>query len=510
VVQVFRGIGLHKENFMARNGANRLNKGYVGVNKFASTTEGIINARNDYLNKVQNTVSLDGLSASFVLDFTGPTSDWLPYLNFSRGISASFFGTSGYVTYADSNVPRIEYDKFGNTLGLLIEEPVRQAVTWSEDMSNAAWGKQGLTGLTEGVAYNVALAPDGTTTATMLIPSSVVGGNKALTRLYGIGGRIGYPVTQSIFVKKAGNTYPAIRYLAQFSTANPVEDSILFVVDLNDGSISNVSYSGNAQGLNVRADFSYGIEKYPNDWYRVYASARPISSNRLQGVWPLKGVTAPINQLGDNVSGVLVWGGQATMTSGPRSYKKTFGSVINMPSDDCIIQGNSFSSWFKTNGSFYVEFYNKEDYFNAPSDTNPTPAAGNMTVFSTQYSYQKILNLANIELNGNDNLALQITGDSLISTKGYTAYQQLNKAAITFTGTGSTYYIDFSLNGSNPQSITTSDFKPDLVRWMTIGSCGLTGTVGSGFFGHYNGIIRKINFYETPLTKDQMRAITSA
>jgi hypothetical protein len=44
---------------------------------------------------------------------------------------------------------------------------------------------------------------------------------------------------------------------------------------------------------------------------------------------------------------------------------------------------------------------------------------------------------------------------------------------------------------------------------MTIGSCGLTGTVGSGFFGYYNGIIRKINFYETPLTKDQLRAITS-
>jgi hypothetical protein len=444
-VLAFQGIGLYKEKFMARNGANRLNKGYVGVNKFASTNEGIINARNDYLNKVQNTVSLDGLSASFVLDFTGATSNWLPYLNFSRGITASFLGSSGYLTYADSNIPRIEYDRFGNTLGLLIEEPVRYIITWSEDISNAAWTKQGITGLTEGVAYNVAVAPDGTTTADMLIPTSTVGGNKFLYRLSGIGGAPGYPVTTSAFVKKAGNTFPAIRYYNEFTTGSPVVDSMSFVVDLNNGNVSGFTYTGNAQGTNIRADFTYFVEPYPNDWYRVSVSGRAFSSNRVQIIYPLRGITAAINQPGDNVSGVYVWGMQWSMTSSPRSYRRIEGTALNSIADDCILQGTSFTSWFKTNGSFYIEFYNKQDYFNGPSNASIVPSTGNMTVFSTQYSYQKILNLGNIELNGNDNLALQITGDSLISTKGYTAYQQLNKAAITFTGTGSTYYIDFSL-----------------------------------------------------------------
>ena len=496
---------------MARNGAKRLNKGYVGANKCASTTEGIINSRNDYLNKVQNTVSLDGLSAAFSLDFTGPTGNWLPYLDFRRGGTATYLGSSGYITEAAVNQPRITYDRFGNTLGLFIEESVRTIITWSDDISNAAWAKNGLTGLTVGVAYNVATAPDGTTSADMIIPSSTVGGGKNLYRLSGIGGAAGMPVTTSAFVKKAGNTYNAIQYYHEFSTASPVVDSVSFVVNLNDGSVSGLTYTGGAQGLNAREDFSYFVEPYPNDWYRVSVSGRSINSNRVQIIYPLRGITSPINQAGDNVSGVYVWGLQWTLTSSPREYRKIEGVAINSVADDCIIQGTSFSSWFTNQGSFYAEFYNKQDYFNQPSNTSLVPATGNMTVFSTQYSYQKILNIGNIELNGNDNIAMQITGESLISTKGYTGYQKLNKAAVSFTGTGSTYTIDFSLNGSAPQSIQTSDFRPSLVRWMTIGSCGLTGSTGTpGFFGYYNGIIRKINFYSTPLTKDQLRKITSA
>lgn len=497
---------------MARNGANRLNKGYVGVNKFASTSEGIINSRNDYLNKVENTVSLEGLSAAFSLDFTGPTSDWQPYLDFRRGSTATYLGSSGYITEAGVNQPRITYDIFGNTLGLLIEEPVRYPVTWSEDISNAAWSKQGLTGLTEGVAYNAALAPDGTTTADMLIPSSVAGGNKMLYRLQGIGGYAGNVVTTSFFAKKAGNTYPALYYQMQFSTGSPVVDLVEFVVDLNNGNVSGLTYSGGNQGLNARESFSYFVEPYPNDWYRISISGRAISSNRVQGIWPLRGITAPRNQLGDNVNGIYVWGMQWTMTSGVPSYRKIEGTAINGIADDCIIQGTSFSSWFTNQGSFYVEFYNKQDYFNQPVGISTNlPAAGNMTVFSTQYSYEKILNIGTLPINGNDNFAVQTTADAILSTKGYTAYNSLNKAAISFTGTGSTYTIDFSLNGSLPQSIQTSDFKPSLVRWMTIGSCGLTGSTGTpGFFGYYNGVIKKIDFYSTPLTKDQLRKITSA
>jgi hypothetical protein len=505
---------------MARNGANRLNKGYVGVNKFASTTEGIINARNDYLNKVQNTVSLDGLSASFVLDFTGATSNWLPFLTFRRGNTATFLGSSGYITEAQVDQPRIAYDRFGNTLGLIIEEPARHPITWSEDISNAAWGKSGLTGLTVGVAYNVALAPDGTTTADMIIPSTVVGGGKVLSRLSGIGGLPGFPVSISAFVKKAGNTFNAIRYVAQFSTASPVEDSLSITVNLNDGSVSNVVASGNAQGLNVRSDFAYLVEPYPNDWYRVSISGRPISSNRLQAIYPLRGITSNINELGDNVNGVYVWGLNWSMTSSPIQYKKTEGSAINTVSDDCIIQGSSFTSWFANQGSFYAEFYNKQDYFNQPANIGPAIAAGNCTVFSTQYSFQKILKISNPVVNGNDAVAMEITNDSLITTRGYTGYQQLNKAAITYTGTGATYTINFSLNGSEPLTLVTpsyriegatqGNFRPDLIRWLTIGSCGLSGaTSPTSFFGHYNGIIRKIDFYSTPLTKDQLRKITS-
>jgi len=492
---------------MAKNGSNRLNKGYVGVNKFASTGEGIINTRNDYLNKVFNTVDISGLSPNFSLDFTKDSSTWQPYVTFTRGATATFLGSSGYITSANSNVPRITYDILGNTLGLIIEGATRQFTTFSEEIDNSAWTKQNL--VLTGTTANVALAPDGTTTADIIIPNTTASVAHYLLRLQGIGGINGTVSTLSFFAKKAGNTYPALRCQAYFSTGAPV-DIVEFVVDLNNGNVSGATFYASGAGLNVKGDYTYLVEPYPNDWYRISASGRNIQSNRQIVIWPLRGVTYIGNEAGDGVNGIYTWGHNWTATGEPLEYKKVDSAAINTVADDCYVAGSSFSSWFKTNGSFYVEFYNKQDYFNQPitqSGNAGVPATGMTTVFSTQYSYQKLLTLGNMQLNGNDNFGLQVTSDGLMSTNGFTAYRKLNKAAISFTGTGSTYTIDFSLNGSLPQSLQTNNFRPDLIQYMTIGSSGLTTT--SACFGHYNGIIKKIDFYSTPLSKDQLRAITN-
>lgn len=493
---------------MARNGVNKLNKGYVGVNKFDSLTEGIKNPRNDYLNKVQNTVDISGLSADFTLDFTRPTTEWSPYLTFTRGTTASFLGSSGYITYADVNVPRITYDYLGNTLGLVIESPMRHVTTFSEEMNNAAYIKSNLALV--GGTVDVGLAPDGTTTAELIVPNTSAV-THTISRLAGIGGSPGVPVNLSAFYKKAGNTYQAVRVLHRFSTLSPVQDDVACTLDLNNGTLHNILITKSGLTATDHLMVPYiVVEKYPNDWWRMSVIARTFSSNRSIFVYPLKTTTSSVAEAGTGVDGIYTWGWQMTWATSPIQYKRVDGSALTTSADDCVIAGSSFSSWFKTNGSFYVEYYNKEDYINQSLgiiSNNQAPGMATPTIFSTQYSYQKIMNLCNLGVNGNKDLAFQTSMDSLVSTKGFTTYQALNKAAFSFTGTGSTYTIDFCLNGSIPQSMITNDLRPEQIKMMTIGSSGLT-TSGQ-FFAHYNGIVRKIQFFSSPLTKDQLRALTN-
>lgn len=486
--------------------SNSLNRGYIGINQFSSTN-GIPDSRNRYLNIIDEPLAPLNISPSFVLDFTGTT--WSDYITFTRGNSAFFLGSSGYLTQAGTNVPRIQYDRFGNTLGIYIEQSCRQYLTSSEEFTNAYGVYWTRTRLILAGTTSAGTAPDGTSNATAIIPDTVANYH-SIARLVGIGGAAGTPTTFSFFAKQMGNTYKAVSVYNGFSTLNPVEDGYSFTVDLTNGNVSNVAYSGNAQGTNVRGDFSHFVEPYPNNWWRISCSGRAIQSNRYLQITPFKTTTSIGNEAGTGVDGILIWGASISNSSFPLTYYTVLTTAYNSDSDNCIVRGSSFSSWFTTNGSFSVEFYNKQDYFNQAmyqTGNNDYPAAGSPTAFSTQYSYQKIMAVGNVPMDGNKNFGLQLTQDSLLSTKGYSAYQQLNKAAFTFTGTGSTYTISFCLNGSQVQEMQTNNLRPNLINWMTIGSCGLTSS--SGFFGHYNGVIKKVSFYSPPLSNNQLKAITT-
>lgn len=485
--------------------SNSLNRGYIGIKQFDSNN-GIPDSRNQYLNRIDEPLAPLNISPTFVLDFTGTT--WNDYITFTRGTTANILGSSGYLTPIPPNIPRIQYDRFGNTMGVLIEQPGRQQLTSSEEFTNALGVFWTRTRLVLAGTTSAGTAPDGTSNATAIIPDTVANLH-SLSRLLGIGGFAGSPTTFSFFAKKIGNTYNAVRVLNQFSTLNPFEDSYTFTVDLNDGSVSGITYSGNIQGNNVRGDFEHLVEPYPNNWWRISCTGRSIQSNRLLDIRPLRTITSTGNEAGTGVDGILIWGAALSNTSSPLTYYRVTSPAYNVESDNCIVRGSSFSSWFVPNGSFCIEFYNKPDYFNQSmfqSGNVDFPAAGSPTVFSTQYSHQKIMAIGNIPMNGNNNFGFQVTQDSLLSSKGYTSYLALNKAAFSFTGTGTTYSISFCLNGSQVQEMSTNNLTANLITWMTIGSCGLTSA--NGFFGHYNGVIRRVSFYSSPLSNNQLKRVT--
>jgi hypothetical protein len=69
-----------------------------------------------------------------------------PRIDFTRASGGSYVGADGLIKYAGVNEARFDHDPVtGESLGLLVEESRTNLVTWSQDFSQADWGKSGAT-----------------------------------------------------------------------------------------------------------------------------------------------------------------------------------------------------------------------------------------------------------------------------------------------------------------------------------------------------------------------------
>ena len=74
-------------------------------------------------------------------------------VTFTRASSGTFVGSDGLVKTAVTDVPRFDHNPTtGESLGLLVEEARTNVVTWSQDLSNADWGKAAATIVSTAVA----------------------------------------------------------------------------------------------------------------------------------------------------------------------------------------------------------------------------------------------------------------------------------------------------------------------------------------------------------------------
>ena len=79
-------------------------------------------------------------------------------MTFTRSSSATRRNKDGLIEYVDTDIPRLDYD--GAIPHLLLEPQRSNAQVYSENLSNAAWGKLNAT-----VTTNAEIAPDGNKTA---------------------------------------------------------------------------------------------------------------------------------------------------------------------------------------------------------------------------------------------------------------------------------------------------------------------------------------------------------
>ncbi len=294
-------------------------------------------------------VNLDPMPA-LDLNFAANRSlpaDYGPTPSFSRASTGTFFNSSGVLTSAAVNVPRFDHILSGGSWvsrGLLVEEQRTNSLTYSEDLTNAAWTKYQLT-----ISGNAATAPDGTTTADKLLETAVSDYHVLYQNV-----SISSPKSFSIFLKAAERSAATISFDASGSTTY-----LAITFNLSSGTVSQ-------EINNSTATYFATIASVGNGWYRCAVNILTIGN--LDGTrggrlatnttaTPTIGGYGLETYLGDITKGILAWGFQYEAGAFTTSYIPTTSSSATRSADVCQITGTSFSSFYnQSEGAFVLEY----------------------------------------------------------------------------------------------------------------------------------------------------------
>jgi hypothetical protein len=221
---------------------------------------------------------------------------------------------------AGANQPRFDHNPTtGESLGFLIEEQRTNLVTYSEDLSNAAWSK-----IRSSIVSNTIIAPDGTLTGDKLVEDSTASNTHFIVQNVPLGGSVdSSPYTFSVYAKAGERT----RFQMYDNNSNT---SGVTVFNLSSGTV--VSGTGK-------------ITSVGNGWYRC-------------SIYPLKDYTtsstvfifldngSTTSYTGNGNSGIYIWGGQLELGTFITSYIPTTNASATRAADFAVMQGVNFSSWF--------------------------------------------------------------------------------------------------------------------------------------------------------------------
>jgi hypothetical protein len=260
------------------------------------------------LNFAENKSLIDNITGSGLISFT-------------RASSGTFIGTNGLIQSVASGVPRFDHDPAtGESLGLLVEEARTNLARYSSDFGNAAWVEAGTI-----KTLNASVAPDGTTTAVLIVPTTASATHKLRQSVStGTSGLI-----FSVYLKAAGYARIALNEQTQIGSSS---------------AIINLANGTGATGGTVVRDAG-------NGWYRV-SWASTFGSGSPKGfsivILPNGGSGENPNSFtwtGDSALGVYVWGAQVEAGSSfATSYIPTLASTVTRSDDIATIQGNNFGT----------------------------------------------------------------------------------------------------------------------------------------------------------------------
>lgn len=353
---------------------------------------------------------------------------------------------------ADNNEPRLEYDAYGQPLGLLIEEQRSNLLQQSEAFDNAYWGKVGIATSPSG-----AVSPDGLGNAISLFAIGTGGAYVARSNL----GSAGQGYTASVFAK--AGTHDIIRISNQSSGTSGGWFDLTNGTTLTENGANNKSF----------------IQYVGNGWYkcsRYFDSWVNTNNALLFGVSASDGSTQ--STVGDTVS---LWGAQLEQGAFPTSYIPTSGSTVTRNADIPSLPIERFS-YNDTQGTLFAEFEHNAVNSSASFLVSDNTLNNRIQLTSRQTGTSGAT--AFISASGTTQTAFSTSYNFIAGNKSTLAYK-LNDCATTMNG--------YSVNADTSVTIPT-------VTTVYIGN------INSG--AKINGHVKRIQYFPKRLSNDELVELT--
>jgi hypothetical protein len=350
---------------------------------------------------------------------------------------------------------------------LLVEEQRTNLTLYSEQFDNAAWSVKSNSSITA----NTIISPDGTLSADKLVENTAsgqhwVGGNTGATITSGVA------YTLSVYAKQAERGY-----FQMYGDAGGGRLTVGAVFNLTNGTVYSTASGAIAS-----------ITSVDNGWYRCSVTATASSTGSSYLYIGLRQNSAPATDsyTGDGYSGVYIWGAQLEAGSFPTSYIKTEASQVTRSADSASMTGANFSDWYNpSQGSFYAE----------------------ASWISRSQTNQAVIGL-DTAVNGGNWFGVGYGAGgpaNAISAYGQNGIFIQNSSSVTLDNTFYKFAISLKTNDvaltTNSSSITTdtSGYIVSVNRFR----------IGTYLYGSMSGHIKKISYYPTRLSNENLQALTS-
>ena len=350
-------------------------------------------------------------------------------LDVVRATSATYVGADGLIKTALANVPRLDYTN-GSCPSILVEPQRTNLVLRSEEFDNATWTKINLT-----ITANATISPSGTMTADKLVENNT---NSPHYTLQSTGSLVvGNTYFVSIYLKDAGRNRGRIRVNGAF--AIDVE------FNLQNGTVSQANAI---------------IQNMGNGWYRVGFSFVANATTMSTVIWLSNSTTGNsgfnYTYLGDNTSGLFLWGAQLEAGSNATSYIPTVASAATRNAD--VISKSGISSLIgQTQGTLYCEI----DHIVFNQNTGIYVVQNNADQLSNRIGFRYYLStgILNAFIRTGSNFVVDL--DGILPVVG-----QKYKMCFTYNQTEQKFFI----NGVLVNSRTGSYTQPATLNQVQLGN----------------------------------------
>jgi hypothetical protein len=255
-----------------------------------------------------------------------------------RGTTARRVNSAGVIESVAINVPRLDYPPLGGCPKILVEPARTNKLFQSQDISSVLWVKSN----TPTITTNIALAPDGTTTADGIQSPNAAASFKTISQAIVV--TANSTVTASVFVKKETSETNFGGFAYSFTGVTPK------VLRIIVNAVAGTAVISSDSTLTATTK----VEDYGTYW-RISATTTDNGSNTALLFGYYGTLSTNGTSTGTGISSVrTVWGFQLELAANSTSYIPTTTAEITRNAD--VISKTGISSLIgQTEGTIYFE-----------------------------------------------------------------------------------------------------------------------------------------------------------